>query len=106
MTIALLGTVFCYIFFPFLHFDVPTIANGFLFQLGAINCLYAMSASVVTSLALSAVIYGRIAVKDLLYSPICGAIMVGTSAQFIFNPMAAIFLGMIAGFIQPLMNIV
>jgi ammonia channel protein AmtB len=65
-----------------------------------------MSASVVTSLALSAVLHGRIGIKDLLYSPICGAILVGTSAQVIFNPMAAIILGIIAGFLQPLFNIV
>jgi len=105
-TTAVLGTVFCYIFFPFLHFDVPAVANAFLDTNGAINCLYAMSASVVTSLAFSAVLYGRISIKDLLYSPICGAIIVGTSAQFIFNPMAAIILGIIGGLIQPIFNMI
>jgi len=65
-----------------------------------------MSASVVTSLALSAVIYGRIGIKDLLYSPISGAILVGTSAHLIFNPMAAIILGMIAGIVQTILNLV
>lgn len=105
-TTALLGASFCYIFFPFLHFDVPQVVGGFLISLGPLNCLYGMSAAVVTSLAMSAILYGRIHIKDLLYAPIAGAIITGTSSQFMFNPMAAIILGVIAGIIQPLFNMV
>lgn len=72
---------------------------------GAINAYWCMSASVVTSLALSAVMYGRIRIKDLMYGTFAGAAIIGTSAPLIFNTMPAILLGMIAGLLQPLFNL-
>jgi len=70
-----------------------------------INAYWGISASVVTSLALSAVIHGRIRIKDLMYGTFAGAAIVGTSAPHIFNTVAAILLGMIAGLLQPLFNL-
>lgn len=64
-----------------------------------------MSASVVTSLAMSAVMYGRVRIKDLMYGTFAGAAIIGTSATHIFNTMPAILLGMIAGLLQPLFNL-
>jgi hypothetical protein len=70
-----------------------------------INAYWGISASVVTSLALSAVIHGRIRIKDLMYGTFAGAAIIGTSAPHIFNVIAAILLGMIAGLLQPLFNL-
>lgn len=70
-----------------------------------INAYWAISASVVTSLAMSAVGHGRIRIKDLMYGTFAGAAMIGTSAPHIFNPVAAILLGMIAGLLQPIFNL-
>lgn len=70
-----------------------------------INAYWAISASVVTSLALSALIHGRIRIKDLMYSTFAGAAVIGTSAVHIFTPVSAVLLGMIAGLLQPLFNI-
>lgn len=71
-----------------------------------INAYYCISTTVVTSLALSALIHGRIRIKDLMYAPFAGAAIIGTSAVLIFNPLCAIILGIIAGIIQPLFNLV
>ncbi len=70
-----------------------------------INAYYAISTCVVTCLALSATIHGRIRIKDLMYAPFAGAAIIASSAVHIFNPIAAILLGMIAGLIQPLLNL-
>lgn len=70
-----------------------------------INAYWAISTCVVTSLAMSATIHGRIRIKDLMYGTFAGAAIIGTSAVHIFSPVAAILLGMIAGLLQPLFNI-
>jgi hypothetical protein len=70
-----------------------------------INAYYAISTCVVTSLALSALIHGRIRMKDLMYAPFAGAAIIATSSVHIFNPIVAILLGIIAGILQPLFNL-
>ena len=85
--------------------ETVTNTPPFLDQNGMINAYWAISASVVTSLAMSAVIHGKIRIKDLMYGTFAGAAIIGTSAPLIFNPIAAILLGMIAGLLQPLFNI-
>ncbi len=113
-TMAILGSAFFWVFYPTIFYDVPNkhteqllIANPapFLDQNGMISAYWAISASVVTSLAMSGIIHRRIRIKDLMYGTFAGAAIVGTSAPHIFNPVAAILLGMIAGLLQPLFNI-
>ncbi len=70
-----------------------------------INAYWGISACVVTSLAFSAAIHGRIRIKDLMYGTFAGAAIIGTSAPHIFNVIAAILLGVIAGLLQPLFNL-
>lgn len=113
-TMAILGSAFFWVFYPTIFYDVPNehstqlqTANPapFLDQNGMISAYWAISASVVTSLAMSGIIHQRIRIKDLMYGTFAGAAIVGTSAPHIFNPVAAILLGMIAGLLQPLFNI-
>lgn len=78
----------------------------FLTENGMISAYWAISACVVTSLALSAIINGRIRIKDLMYGVFAGAAIIGTSAPLIYSPTTAIVLGMIAGLLQPLFNII
>lgn len=70
-----------------------------------ISAYWAISTCVVTTLALGAVIHGRIRIKDLMYGVFAGAAMIGTSAPLIYSPTTAIVLGMIAGLLQPLFNL-
>jgi hypothetical protein len=112
-TFAIIGSAFFWVFYPTIFLDIPTSATvsstsstpPFLEYNGAINAYWAMSSCVVTSLALSAVMYGRVRIKDLMYGTFAGAAIIGTSAPHIFNPIAAILLGMIAGLLQPLFNL-
>ena len=66
-----IGALFCWIFFPFLALD--TRASVFAGYLGGVNTLFGISACVITTAALDAVIYGRIKVRDMIFSPIAGA---------------------------------
>lgn len=94
MDVPIVGPVDSTATTPFLQFN------------GMINAYFAISASVVTSLALSAVIHARIRIKDLMYGTFAGAAIVGTSAPLMFNVIEAILLGMIAGLLQPVFNII
>ena len=71
-----------------------------------INAYYAISTCVVTSVAFSALIHGRVRIKDLMYAPFAGAAIIATSAVHISNPVAAIVLGMVAGLLQPIFNLI
>ena len=111
-TLAFLGSAFFWVFYPTIFYDVPDVGAGkgtatapFLDQNGMINAYWGISASVVTSLAMSALMNGRIRIKDLMYGTFAGAAIVGTSAPHMFNPVGAIVLGMISGLLQPLFNL-
>jgi hypothetical protein len=111
-TLAFLGSAFFWVFYPTIFYDVPDVGAGrgtatapFLDQNGMINAYWGISASVVTSLAMSAIMNGRIRIKDLMYGTFAGAAIVGTSAPHMFNPVGAIVLGMISGLLQPLFNL-
>ncbi len=108
---ALIGSAFFWVFYPCIFLDVPRVTSSstvntppFLAENGMISAYWGISACVVTSLAMSAVVHGRIRIKDLMYGTFAGAAIIGTSAVHIFNPIAAILLGMIAGLLQPFFN--
>lgn len=90
---------------PYVGATTSVDTTPFLAENGMISAYWAISTCVVTSLALSAVIHGRIRIKDLMYGVFAGAAMVGTSAPLIYSPTEAIVLGMIAGLLQPLFNL-
>lgn len=110
-TLSMIGSAFFWVFYPCIMLDVPWIfetaatnTGPFLGENGMINAYWAISTCVVTSIAFSAALHGRIRIKDLMYGTFAGAAIIGTSAVHIFNPIAAILLGMIAGLLQPIFN--
>lgn len=107
ITLSLLGSAFFWVFFPTIFLDLPYITpqGPFMGANAMISAYYAISTCVVTSIALSALIHGRIRIKDLMYAPFAGAAIIATSAVHILNPVSAIILGMIAGLLQPLFNL-
>ena len=107
-TIALIGSAFFWVFYPLTFYDMPftLLQYPFLTTNAMINAYYCISTTVVTSLALSAVIHGRVRIKDLMYAPFAGAAMIGTSAVLIFNPLVGILLGIISGVVQVIGNLI
>jgi ammonia channel protein AmtB len=95
-TMVGLGSLFCWIFFPFFNLDIPT---SLLYSNQAgLATFYCISSCVLTCIGLSCMITGSLNLKDLLYSPVVGGVIIGSSAVVIHQPMSAILLGVIGGF--------
>lgn len=92
------GALFCWVFFPFLNTNIPT-SLIYNYQAG-INCFYCMAASVMTCVGLCCLFVGQLNLKDFVYSPVVGGVIIGTSAAFISNSVGAILLGILAGIVH------
>lgn len=80
-TLVFIGALFCWVFFPFLNTDIPPILN-YNYQAG-INCFYSMTASVLACASFSSLINGQLSLKDVIYSPVVGGVIIGSSAAVI-----------------------
>jgi hypothetical protein len=103
-TIAMIGAAFCWVFFPFLSIDIPV--DLFIGNFAGVNTIYSVSSCVLTTIGLNLVFYGHMKIRDMLYSPIAGGVIIGSSSVLIYNPMASILLGLIAAFSQCLFNFI
>ena len=97
-----IGALFCMVFFPFLNTDIPT---NFVYNYQAgISCFYCMSASVLTCIGLCCLFVGKLDLKDFVYSPVVGGVIVGSSAALIRNSAGAVLLGIGAGIFHFLLS--
>jgi ammonia channel protein AmtB len=92
----------CWVLFPFLSSDLPP--NFTYSNQAAISTFYCISSSVLTCIGLSSLITGQLDLKDFLYSPVVGGVMVGSSAGYISNSGGAILLGVAAGVFHVLLQ--
>lgn len=90
--LAAIGSLFCWVFFPFLNIDIPI--SLILNYSAGLNTLYCISACVVTSVSLSCIINGKLDLKDIIFSTISGGVAVGSSAAMINNSLEALLLGL------------
>lgn len=89
--LASVGSLFCWVFFPFLNIDIP---NQLIFNFnGGINTFFCISACVVCSICFTSIINGKIELKYIIYSPIVGGIAAGSSSAIIDNTLSALLLG-------------
>jgi len=102
ITIALLGAAFCWVFFPVLNMDIPI--DYFLYSNAGISVLYCISATVLTSVAFSLILNGKIEYRDLITAPIAGGVIIGSSSVYIYNPLESLLFGTAAGILQVLFN--
>lgn len=59
-----------------------------------------MGSSLIGACILSLLINGTIAARDIIYAPVAGAIVVGSSSLFIINPVYSLVAGFSGGFTQ------
>ena len=98
MTVASIGGLFCWVFFPSLNMEF---LSSSLYQFfGGTNTIYCISSCVLTALGLSCIVYGRLDMKDLVYSPVIGGVIIGSSARLINNSAGAMLLGVGAAVIN------
>lgn len=97
-TLALLGAVFCWVFFPVLNMDISP--ELFLFSNAGLSTILCISSSVVTMTGICLVIDQRLDLRCLITSVIAGGVIVGSSSAVIYNPMGALLLGILAAVLQ------
>ena len=101
-TLVGVGSLTCFVFFPFLNVDLPA-SLVYSYQAGMAT-YYCMAACVLTSVGLSCTLKGQLEIKDLLYSPLAGGVAIGSSAGLISNSAGAITLGFVAGVVHVLLS--
>lgn len=63
-----------------------------------------MGASIVGALCISILINTDLVIRDIVYAPIAGGIVVGSASFFISNPVYSIAAGLTAGIVQALIQ--
>lgn len=105
---ALIGTLFTWIFFPILAMDfVDTEVASHTYYTGPLTVWYALAASTIVSFIISPLFNNGILIRDIVYGPIAGGIASSTASYFIVNPVFGILIGFVAGFVQiTVMNLI
>jgi hypothetical protein len=100
---ALIGSAFIWVFFPVVNMDIPNIL--FIYSNAGISTIFCISSCVVSSIAFTLLINGKINYRDLITAPIVGGVVIGSSSTYIYNPAEAILFGVVGGLLQILFNI-
>jgi hypothetical protein len=103
---SLMGTLFIFIFFPFLAYEVDAymFQNKFVPYISTLIIVISMAAGLIGGLVVSAIINGYIIIRDVTHGLVAGAIAVGAGSLYIINPTFAIITGFIAGGLQALIQ--
>ena len=96
---SILGTLFIFLLFPFLAFDIDAYAfqNTFAPYISPLIVIMAMGAGLIGALVLTIFINGYVIVRDLTHGIVAAAIAVGAGSLYIFNPAFPIITGFVAG---------
>ena len=92
---AAIGSLFCWVFFPFLNIDLPL--SLILSYSAGLNTIFCISACVATTVSLTCIINGKLNFRDIIFSTIAGGVAVGSSAAIINTSLQALLLGVGAG---------
>ena len=95
--IAMIGTVFLFMFWPSFN---GALAFGAAQQRVVVNTVLSISASTLTSCFIAAVFHGKFEMEVMLNSTLAGGVAIGTSADLCMGGAFAIIVGGIAGIIS------
>jgi len=104
---ALVGTVFTWVFFPMIVMDPPQstqpISTHAIYT-APISIMYGLAGSTVVCVGFSYFINAKLMVRDVIYGTIAGGIAVSSASYYITNPVWAMLVGSVAGIIQAIGN--
>lgn len=80
--------------------------NTFLFYTPVLCIILSISASTLTSIAISLIAKGDLVVRHLVYGPVAGAIIGGASSYYTTNPVYAIVVGVTGGALQTIFMLI
>lgn len=107
-SLALMGTILTWIFFPILALDyIDTDVNIHSPYTGAYSVIFALCAATIGSFMVSPIFNDGILIRDIVYGPIAGGVATVTASYWILNPVYAIVTGFVASILQVVvMNLV
>lgn len=97
-----MGSLIVFLLMPLLAVDLDAYhgINQFNVYTGPLYVILAMGAAIMGGLVVSLLINGYAIVRDLIYAPIAGAIIVGSASFWITNPSYAMAGGFVGGAIM------
>lgn len=99
---ALLGSAFLITTLPFLiatrHNDATN--NTFLEYTPLLCIIMSISGSTLTTMAFCLLFKGKLIIRYLIYGPVAGAVIGGAASYYTSNPVYALVIGVIGGFVQ------
>merc|ERR1712072_405089 len=99
---AMVGTIFLWMFWPSFNGALAPSLMGSQHRV-IINTVFALSASALTSFALSAYFHnGKFCMEDIQNATLAGGVAVGSSSDLVIGPGGALGIGVIAGVISVL----
>lgn len=107
-SLALIGTILTWIFFPILALDyIDVDVNSHSPYTGAYSVIFALCAATIGSFIVSPIFNDGVLIRDIVYGPIAGGVATVTASYWILNPVYAIVTGLVASILQVVvMNLV
>jgi len=98
-TIAMVGTLFLYMFWPSFNCALATETQQ---QRVIISTILAISASCLSAAAICRVKFGKLEMSVILNATLAGGVAIGSSSDLIVTPGIAMAIGVLAGIISTL----
>ena len=98
-TVAFVGAIFLWMFWPSFN---GALASGVTQHRTIVNTVLAISGSCISSAAIARLLYGKLETEIMLNATLAGGVAIGTSADLIVSPWAAIFIGFLGGVLSAL----
>jgi ammonium transporter Rh len=100
-TIAMIGTLFLWMYWP--SFNFAGIANNFYEQNQIVtNTIYSLIGSCLSTFMMTSFLGKKLLMEDILNATLAGGVIVGASTGILYQPAAAIAIGLFGGIISTL----
>ena len=103
---SLLGAIIIFLLFPFLAYDVDAFIyqNSFSPYASPLIIIIAMGCSMISSVGTSILINGHLVVRDVTHGILAGAIIIGSSTNYLANIFPVFVSAIVGGVIQALVQ--
>lgn len=98
-TVAFVGAIFLWMYWPSFN---GALASGVTQHRTVVNTVLAISGSCIGSAAIARLLHGKLETEIMLNATLAGGVAIGSSADIIVQPWAAIFIGFLGGVLSAL----
>ena len=103
---SIMGALIVFLLLPILAVDLDAYhgINSYNVYVGPLHVILAMGAAIIGSLSMSLLINGYAVVRDLVYAPLAGAIIVGSASFWMTKSAYAMAAGFVGGAIMAIIQ--